>query len=103
MFNTVALILRPDEIRLFLVLLGALVSAAVAAVVRVLRRILTHVLAHGRRGIPAHVARVLSGLIAVELAASMSAVNGLDYAWVVDWLGRLVGRWKRRRALRPPH
>ena len=103
MFNTVALILRPDEIRLFLVVLGALVSTALAAVGRVLRRILAHGLAHGRRGIPAHVARVLSGPIAVELAATMSAASGLDYGRIMDGLGRLVGRWKQRRALRPPH
>jgi len=40
MFNTVALIPRPEEIRLFIELLGALVSVALAAVVRALRRIL---------------------------------------------------------------
>jgi len=45
MFNTVALILRPEEIRLFIVLFGALAAAAVAAVARWLRRVLARTLA----------------------------------------------------------
>jgi hypothetical protein len=103
MFNTVALILRPDEIRLFIVLMGALVSAVLAAVERSLRRILAQALERGRRGIPGPLARVLSRPISAELAAAMSAESGLAYAWIVAALRRLVCRWKERRSLRPPH
>lgn len=103
MFNTVALILRPDEIRLFLVLFGAVAAAMLTALARALRRILTQAVEAGRRGVPGPLARVLSGSFAVGLAAAVSPATGLACGWVVDGAGRLVCRWARKRPLRPPH
>ena len=83
--------------------MGALASVALAAVVRALRRILAQALEHGRQGISGPLGRVLSGPVAVELAAVMLAETGLSCAWIVAGLGRLMCRWKEPRSLKPPH
>ena len=103
MFNTVALILRPEEIRLFIVLFGALAAAAVAAVARWLRRVLALAVERGRRGIPGPLARVLSSPLAASLVAAVSLETSLACGWIEDGLGRLMCRWTRRRPLSPRH
>jgi len=103
MFNTVALILRPDEIRLFIALFAALVSAAFAAVVRRLRRILARLPGQGRNGIRRPLARALSGPITVGLAATVAPGAALTRGWIIDWFGRLRWLWTRWRRPAPPH
>ena len=90
MFNTFALTFRPDEIRLFIVVL--------AAVARSLRAMLVHDLERGRRGILSPLGRVLAGPISVARAASTSRQAAtLECGWIVDGAGRLMCRWRVRR------
>jgi len=102
MFNTVAQILRPDAIRLFIVLLAALVSVAFAAVARWLRGILARSLERDRESIPAPLTRVLSGPSVVGLAAAVAPEAALTRGRIVDRFGRLRCLWARRRRHAPP-
>jgi hypothetical protein len=98
MFNTFALTLRPDEIRLFIVVFAALVSVTLAAVGRSFRTMLVHGLERGRRGILSPLDRVLAGPISVARAASTSSEEArLECGWIVDGAGRLTCRWRVRR------
>jgi hypothetical protein len=99
MFNTVALILRPDEIRLFIVLIGAFVSAAFTSVARWLRR----TMALGRRGVLGRLARDLSTLIPSDFAVAVSREARLACGSIASGLRRLMRRRMRWLPLRPPH
>jgi hypothetical protein len=103
MFNTVALMLRPDQIRLFVALFAALVSVAFSAVARRLRRILARLPEQGRNDFPGPFARVRSGPIVVDLAAAVAPEAALSCGWIADRFGRLRCLWTRRRRLAPPH
>ena len=103
MFNTFALTLRPDEIRLFMVVFGAVVSATLVSAARWLRTMLERALERGRRGVLSPLDRLLAGPILVSQAAltSMKAAT-LECVWVVDGAGRLVCHWTCRSPLSPP-
>jgi hypothetical protein len=72
MFNTVALTLRPDEVRLFIVLFRALLSAALAAVARWLLAILLLVPERGRPGVRRPLAQVFATTAAIGSGADPS-------------------------------
>ena len=96
MFNTFALTLRPDEIRLFIVVFGAVVSATLVAVARWLRTMLAVALERGRRGILSPLDRLPTGPILVAQAASASRKAAmLECGWIVDGAGRLASHWTR--------
>jgi hypothetical protein len=103
MFTTVALILRPDEIRLFIVLFGAFVSAALAAVVRALRRMLARTVAFGRQADSGRLASGLSALITSDVAVAVSREARLASGSIASGLRRLTRRRMRGYPLRPPH
>lgn len=104
MFNTFALTLRPDEIRVFFVVLTAVVWATLAAVARSFRTMLARALERGRSGILSPLDRLLAGPISVARAASLStSAATLECDWIVDRAGRLMCQWTRRSRLLPPH
>lgn len=104
MFNTFTHFLRPDEIRVFIVVFAAVVSVTLAAVGRSLRTMLVDGLERGRRGIPSPLDRLLAGPLSVARAACASReAAALECAWSVDGAGRLTCRWTRRGQLMPPH
>ena len=103
MFNTFALTLRPDEIRVCLVVLAAVVSATLAAVARSFRTMLARALERGRSGILSPLDRLLAGPISVGRAASApKKAAALECGWFVDGAGRLTCRWTRGRRLIAP-
>jgi hypothetical protein len=103
MFNTVALILRPDEIRLFIVLIGAFVSAAFTNVARWLRWTLAWTMALGRPGVLGRLARDLSALITSDFALAVSREARLACGSIANGLRRLIRRRMHWLPLRPPH
>lgn len=104
MFNAFTHILRPDEMRLFIVVFAAVVSVTLAAVGRSLRTMLLDGLERGRRGIPSPLDRLLAGPISVARASSASReAAALECRWSVDGAGRLMCRWTRSRQLISPH
>jgi len=100
MFNTVVLILRPDEIRLFMVLFGALV----AGIARRLQAVLARGLKHDWLDVLGPLGGLLAGPIAVDPTAAASTEAGaVECGRIVDGTRCLVSRRTRMRPLTPPH